>query len=128
MDPEIWARQQAEPVTGFGRVVLVLRHISGIFTHPFSAFLLGTVAIGWSVIATVLTAYYIGGVHFFGPVFLAIWAAIILTGIVAIEKTGYARNFQDWNYSTRHILVLPIGFAAALGVLFLLVFLGHSLH
>src|SRR2546426_8409192 len=97
VDPEIWA-QQGERPEGIHRVAHVLRGFAATFTHPFSAFILGTLAIGWSVIGTILAAYYIGGVRFFGPVFLGLWAAIIVTGILAIERMGYARNFEHWDY------------------------------
>ena len=124
VNKEIWA-QHGEPPEGLHRVVHVLRRLAATFTHPFSAFILGTMAIGWSVIGTILAAYYIGGVRFFGTVFLVLWGAIIATGILMIEKMGYARNFEQWNYSLRKTIVLPLAFALTVAFLFLILLLGN---
>src|SRR2546427_9568457 len=110
VDKEIWAQRRERP-KGIHRVVHVLRELGATFTHPFSAFILGTMAVGWSVIGTILAAYYIGGVRFFGPVFLGLWAAIMVTGILAIERIGDPRNFWHWDYSLRKTIVVPLAFA-----------------
>ncbi len=77
------------------------------------------------MIMTLLLAFYLGGVSFFGPVFLAIWGLIAVGAVLAIEKSGYGRNFEGWDYSLRRTVVLPIAFILAIGLVYLLMFLGR---
>ena len=105
-----------------------MRGVAAIFTHPFSAFILGVMAISWSVTGTILAAYYIGGVRFFGPVFLGLWASIIIIGILVIEKSGYGRNFEGWDFPLRKTIALPLAFGLVLAVLYLILLLGNRLR
>ena len=84
-------------------------------------------AISWSVTGTILAAYYIGGVRFFGPVFLGLWASIIIIGILVIEKLGYGRNFEGWDFPLRKTIALPLAFGLVLAVLYLIIAIGCAL-
>ncbi len=55
-------------------------------------------------IGTFPVAYYIGGPRFFGPVLLGIWGVLLTLVVLVIEKTGYSRNFQAWDFPVRKIL------------------------
>ncbi len=101
VDPEIWARQ-GPPPTGLRRLAWMLRRVLSIFTHPMSAVLLAPVAIGWSVVLTLLLSFYIGGVSFFGLVFLTVWGMIAAgAGLRVRKKPATGETSRDGTFRSK---------------------------
>ena len=77
-------------------------------------------------VASFALAYDIGGVRFFGLILLLIWGGTALLGILVLEKSGYARNFEGWDFPMRRILYGIPGLFLGLGfIYFILIVLGH---
>ncbi len=128
VDPRIWARNRGgqglfrRPVRGLGRRILAV-----FSSTEFLVFVLAPTG-GLSIYLTFFLAYSLGGVGLFGVYLIGLWAVLILVAVVVLEKTGYARNFEAWDFPLRRILVLPVGFGLAAGLILLMVYLAGAFH
>lgn len=75
---------------------------------------------------TIYLAYYLGGVAFFGPTLLLIWSVMIVSGVIALEKSGHAQHFSTHNSGlTRSLAALCAAFAVYIAIFYLLLFLAR---
>jgi hypothetical protein len=73
---------------------------------------------------TFLEAYYLGGPVFFGPVLLLTWSVLIVSVVLVLERTGYARNFENRHvHLTKSLAGLGIA-ALSLGIVYFLITYG----
>jgi len=120
VDPQLWARK--DPPQGLlGVFAERLGRVAGLFTSPVFLLFVALPLGGSSVYLTLLLAYDFGATRLFGVYFLGIWAVIITCGIVVLEKSGYARNFEQWDIPWRRFIILPIMGFVVIGI-FLLIF------
>jgi len=119
VDPAIWAAGPPRTRSEY----VIQRFLEG------ARFLtLGLIVIigPFGVLFSFLIAYDLVGVKLFGPVLLSIWSVAIVTFIIIMERTGYARNFQNSNFSIRRrMLALPVAFLMVLGIILLLYVIAH---
>ncbi len=129
VDPRIWARRAEEP-QGFlsGVVARWLERIAGMFSSAVFLVLLLAPVGGISAYLTFYVAYSLGGSQYFGAYFVGIWSVVVVGAVVVLERSGYARNFEGWDFSLRKVVFLPLGFLLALGMLLLLFLLGGAIH
>ncbi len=130
MDRRIWARNAEEP-QGFlsGLLARFLEKIIGIFSSTMFLLFVLAPAGGLAAFLTFYVAWSLGGNQLFGAYFVGIWSAVIGATVVALERSGYARNFEGWDFPLRRIVFLPLGFLLALGMLLLLLSLaGRAIH
>jgi len=128
VDRKVWERRQDEPKEALLRFGLLIRATMGdIFSSPLFLLFFALPA-GASVVFTFALAYYVGGALYMGPVFVGIWACIIISGILLLEKTGTARNFAGWDLPLKRIILLPVGFLVTLGFFYLMIMLSHSIR
>jgi len=75
-------------------------------------------------LSSLLVVYYVAGPVLFGPVLLTFWAIAIIGFVLVLEKTGYARNFENWGFrlTPAKILAVPASFIIIIGVFYLFVF------
>jgi hypothetical protein len=76
------------------------------------------------VFSTLLGTYYLVGPALLGPVMILIWSLMIIGFVVVVEKRGYARNFDNWNFSLNRnrLLALPMAFGAILTILYIMLY------
>ncbi len=118
VDPKIW-----EPGPPPRMLKRITGRIGGLFA-PF--FLASMVVVGpLSILISLLVVYSLVPGEFFGLTLVALWSVVIVAFVLVVEKTGYARNFEDWNFPLRRIVAVPIAFLLVLSVLLLLYFLAH---
>ncbi len=128
VDPEVWTRRIEEnrgPLPRLGR--FLKRTVSDILSSPLFLLFFAAPA-GVLVAFTFFLAYYLGGVNFIGPVFIGVWAFIVLAGIVFLEKRGFSRNFEGWDLPLRRVIILPAALLVAVGFFYFLFFLGSFSH
>ena len=58
----------------------------------------------------------------FGVYFVGIWAVIISCGIVVLKRSGYGRNFEQWDIPWRRLIILPIMGFIVIGIFLLLLY------
>ena len=77
-----------------------------------------------SFLTSLLLVYYIAGPTLFGPVLLTFWAIMIIGFVLALEKAGYARNFENWGFrlTPAKILAVPASFIIIISVFYLFLF------
>jgi hypothetical protein len=120
VDPQLWTRK--DPPQGLlGVAANRLGRVAGLFASPVFLIFVALPLGGSSVYLTLLLAYDFGATRLFGVYFLGIWAVIITCGIVVLEKSGYARNFERWDIPWRRFIILPIMGLVVIGI-FLLIF------
>jgi len=122
VDPSIWA--PGRPLTRLQRVIEKL-------LGPVRFFSFWTVVLiaPFFALITFLAAYSLVGAAFFGPFLILLWGGLTVGFIVAMEKSGYARNFEDKTFKLTlgRLLALPLVFLIILGGFFFLVFIAHRL-
>ncbi len=114
VDPDIWA----PPPDKNRRERIVERILEAAKFFSF-AFL---VTLGpLSILLSVFLVYsLVGGGALFGPVLLLFWAVTIAGFVIVLEKTGYARNFENWEFRLgKRIMVMPVAFLIIASILFL---------
>ena len=122
VDASIWA--PGRPLTRFQRVIEKL-------LGPVRFFSFSTVVLiaPFFALISFLAAYSLVGAAFFGPFLILLWGGLTVGFIVAMEKSGHARNFEDKTFKLTlgRMLALPLVFLIILGGFFLLVFIAHRL-
>lgn len=122
VDPSIWS--PGRPLTRFQRVAEKL-------LGPIRFFSFWTVVLiaPFFALISFLAAYSVVGAAFFGPFLILLWGGLTVGFIVAMEKSGYARNFEDKTFKLTlgRLLALPLVFLIILGGFFFLVFVLHRL-
>ncbi len=118
----LWKRKE-EPHGLTGAVSRRLYRIAAVFSS--TEFLLFAIAPlgGLGAYLTFYLAYDLGGRGLFGAYFIGIWAAIIVGVVSILEKSGYSKNFEGWDFPLRRVIFLPIGFLMVTGALLLFFFL-----
>jgi len=124
VDAEVWTRKDPPP-RGLRKIKVFLDRIGSLLIEPIAMpFLALAGVIGF--LASFTVAYDIGGVRFFGLVMLGIWGSITVLGIMALERSGYSRNFREWDFPIRKILYgIPGLFLGLAFIYFILVVLDH---
>ena len=76
------------------------------------------------VFTTLLGTFYLVGATLLGPVLVLIWSLMIIGFVIVVEKRGYARNFDNWNFplNRNRLLALPIAFGAVLTILYIMLY------
>ena len=121
VDPQIWVTKG--PPRGFrGVFAHRLGRATGFFATPIFLLFVALPLGGSSIYLTLLLAYDFGATRLFGVYFLGIWAVIITCGIAIIEKSGYARNFEQWDIPWRRLIILPIMGFAVIGIFLLVLY------
>jgi hypothetical protein len=124
VDPAIWSRETEGHKGFFPRLRSFLRRVMDDFFLPiFTSFFALSLGASLLLLATLIVAIYIGEAAYMGAMFVGMWAIIIIAGITILERTGIAKNFEDWNFSIRRIVALPLGFLAVLALLYLMTLL-----
>jgi len=114
MDLNIWAHGPSSRAHRLARTLREALTISSIWMLVIGG--------PFTVLVTLAGAYYIGGSLLFGPVLLVIWSILILSFVLVLEKTGYDRNFEAWDFRpTKGLVGLFFAFALYLGLFYLLV-------
>src|SRR6266581_8372414 len=120
---ELW-RKRERPQGIAGAVSTHVNRVMSFISSPgFFIFFLAPLG-GLGASLTFYLAYALGGAGMFGIYFIAIWATVIIGAVAVIEKTGYSRNFEGWDFPLRSIAALPIAFLIVAGIFFLL----HLIH
>jgi len=128
VEPEIWKGGKGAGEFFHGRFLSRFGRILRIFSSAeFLVFVLAPVG-GLSIYLTFFLAYSLGGLRFFGVYLIGMWSAVIVGVVVVLERTGYARNFEGWDFPLRRILVLPVVFGLAAGLILLMVYLAGAFH
>ncbi len=70
---------------------------------------------------TFALAFYIGGASFFGPVLVSLWSLSVVLLVLILEKSGHARNYEQWDFPVRKMLYGIPGLLLALGLVYFLV-------
>ncbi len=72
---------------------------------------------------SILVAYSLFGARLFGLALVGFWSAVVVGFVIVMEKTGYARNFESWEFRlTRNkLLALPLSFLIIVGGLYLMI-------
>ncbi len=124
VDAEVWTHREPRP-HGLRKLKVFFDRMGSLLIEPIAMpFLALAGVIGF--LASFAVAYDIGGVRFFGLVMLGIWGSITAFGILVLEKSGYSRNFREWDFPLRKILYGIPGLFLGLGfIYFILVVLGH---
>ncbi len=118
IDPKIWTPGPHPSI--LKRVVGRVRD----FIAP--AFITTMVILGpLSILISMFIIYSLVPLRFFGMTFIIFWAAMTAGFILVLERTGYARNFEDWNFPLKRLIAVPIAFLMVLGILFLLLVIAH---
>jgi hypothetical protein len=112
VDPAIW-----RPGPPRGKLGRLAEYVVGIFT--FSGIGMLVVLGPLSVFLSAFLVYSIvGSTVYFGPTFIGLWAVMIVTFVLVLEKTGYARNFEASTFPLGKRLVgLSVAFMMILGIL-----------
>ena len=122
VDASIW--DPGPPLTRF-------RRYSEKLLGPLRFFSFWTVVLITPFFALIsfLAAYSVVGAAFFGPFLMLLWGGVTVGFIIAMEKSGYARNFEDKTFKLTlgRLLALPLVFLMILGGFFFLVFVLHRL-
>ncbi len=118
----LWKRK--EEAHGLSGVVSRgLYRVESVFSSTeFLLFVLAPLG-GLGAYLTFYLAYALGGRGLFGAYFIGIWVVVIVGVVTILEKSGYSKNFEGWDFPLRRVIFLPIGFLAILGVLVLFFFL-----
>lgn len=121
VDPQLWARKDSSH--GFrGAFASTLDRATGFFASPIFLLFVALPLGGSSIYLTILLAYDFGATKLFGVYFVGIWAVIISCGIVVIEKSGYGRNFEQWDIPWRRLIILPIMGFVVIGIFLLILY------
>ncbi len=112
VDPSIWT-----PGPARGRLQRAIRRVLGVFTGLPSSIMAVAVITPLFFLLSILGIYSVAGPTLFGPALLTVAFVLVL------EKTGYARNFEGWDFplTPRRIVAVPAAFLIIVGILYLLV-------
>lgn len=127
VNPRIWTKK-SEPQSRLENVSSLLGRISGLFSSPAFILFVGAPAGGLGTYLTFLLALDLGGWEWFGAYFIGIWMAIVVGFLGVVEKTGYAKNFESWDFPLRRVVILPIGFLLVSGTLVLFLYFAGALR
>jgi len=118
IDPKIWA-----PGPPPGKLKKIADRLKSSMVPGFfaAAVMLGPL----SVLISLAIVYPLVPSQLFGPTILGFWAIVIVAFVLVVEKTGYARNFEEWNLPLKRIIVLPIAFLLVMSLLVILYVLSH---
>jgi hypothetical protein len=117
VNPDIWApRPRKGRLQRIG--TRVLETVSSVSVVAFA--IVGPAAF----LASLLLVYYVAGPALFGPALLTFWAIVIIGFVLALEKSGYARNFENWGFrlTPAKMIALPASFVIIVGVFYLFLF------
>lgn len=120
IDPKIWVPGQPS-----GRLKRIAQRISDSIAPSF--FALTVVVAPLSVLISIAIIYPLVPGQFFGPALIGVWSVMIVAFVVMAEKTGYARNFENWNFPMKRIAVLPIAFLLVMSLIAILYALAHHI-
>src|SRR6266498_4579942 len=121
VDPHLWAVKDFPQ--GFREAFASrLGRAAGFFASPVFLLFVALPLGGSSVYLTILLAYDFGATRLFGVYFVGIWAVIISCGIVVLERSGYGRNFEQWDIPWRRLIILPIMGFIVIGIFLLLLY------
>lgn len=118
----IWT-PSGEPSGGFHRLSrLIVRSVSSVppLVIAVPALLL--------VPFTFVLAYDLGGSRLFGLALASIWTFLIVLTVIVLEKTGYSKNYESWDFPLRRVVFIPVGFLIALGLFYLILTLAGLYH
>jgi hypothetical protein len=125
----IWSKEVAAPRSLQSKVIDTFRRrFLGIFSSAIFLVFVAAPLGGLGAYLTFYIAFVLGGIKFFGLYLLSIWGGIAGVIVVALEKSGYSRNFEGWDLPLRRVVFLPLGFLLLAGFLYLVFFLGGRLH
>ncbi len=115
VNPDIWA-----PARKNGRFRRIANRV--LETASSLSILALIVVSPLSFLLSLLFVYDTAGPTFFGPALVTFWAALIAALVLALEKKGYARNFEnsDFHLTPTRILALCTSFLAIVGIILLL--------
>jgi hypothetical protein len=105
VDLSIWA-----PGPARGRLGRTVGRVRGAVLNFPLALLVAAVIIPLFVPLSFLIVYSIVGPVLFGPVLIGSWSVLVVGFVVVMEKTGYAKNFENWNLPLKRILAVPLAF------------------
>jgi hypothetical protein len=76
------------------------------------------------VFTTLLGTYYLVGPALLGPVLVLVWSLLVIGFVIVVEKRGYARNFDKWDFplSRNRLLALPLAFGAVLTIIYIIIY------
>ncbi len=114
VDPGIWA-----PPPARGRLERAIQRVQGMVAFFSFAFL---VTLGpLSILLSIFLVYsLVGGSFLFGPVLLVFWAFVIVGFVLVLEKSGYARNFAEWEFRLgKRVVAVPMAFLIVTSILLL---------
>ncbi len=114
VDPDIWAPPPDK--NRLERIVQRLLEAAKFFSFAF------LVTLGpLSILLSVFLVYsLVRGGALFGPVFLMFWAVVIVGFVIVLEKSGYARHFEDWEFRLgKRVLAVPVAFLIIASIYFL---------
>lgn len=118
VDQKIWERKrEQEGLRGF--VSALLARSLGFFSSTQFLLFVAAPGAGLGAYLTFLLAYSLGGARMFGAYFLGIWVAVIVGVVAVIEKSGYSRNFEGWDFPLRRMVFLPVAFSLVAGLILL---------
>jgi hypothetical protein len=127
VDKQLWAKKET-PTGVRGIVAQQLRRFAGVFSSPFFLLFVATPLGGLGAYLTFFLAYWFGGTQLFGFYFVGIWATIVVGGVAVLQKSGYARNFEQWDFPVRRVVFLPVSFLLVIGIFLLIFYLGGRLR
>jgi len=127
VDKRLWAKK-AKPSGTRGIVAEQLRRFAGGFASPFFLLFVATPLGGLGAYLTFFLAYWFGGAQLFGFYFVGIWATIVVGGVAVLQKSGYARNFEQWDFPLRRVVFLPVSFLLMIGIFLLIFYMGGRLR
>src|SRR5712691_4281204 len=121
VNSNIWSKKVAVPQGIQSKVIdTFIRRFLGIFSSAIFLVFVAAPLGGLGAYLTFYIAFLLGGIKFFGLYFVSIWGGIAGVIVVAMEKSGYSRNFEGWDSPLRRIVFLPVGFLLLAGVLYLI--------
>jgi hypothetical protein len=129
VNSNIWSKKVEAPQSLQSKVIDTFkRRLFGIFSSAIFLVFVAAPLGGLGAYLTFYAAFLLGGIRLFGLYFLSIWGGIAGVIIVALEKSGYSRNFEGWDSPLKRLVFLPVGFLLLAGFLYLIFFLGGRIH
>jgi len=99
---KIWA--PGTPTKLYTRILRRRASQSSPYRPSGHLFILGPL----SVLLTIWGTSYLVSPSLLGPTLILVWSALIGGFILVVEKTGYARNFEGWDFKlTKERLLRP---------------------
>jgi hypothetical protein len=77
-----------------------------------------------AVLLSIVGTYYFLGSSLLGPGLIIVWSLLTICFVFVLEKRGYARNFDGWDFPLgKRVLALPIAGVALITVIYLLLYI-----